>query len=112
MIDYNNRKFKVVGNSESGDVSNDLIFHYQQVDNILTCTYDDKQILSGHLIGLVDEDGRIDMRYHQVSSQGIIKTGKCVSTPSLQSNGKLRLHEMWEWLSGDTGNGESFLEEI
>ena len=52
------------------------------------------------------------MRYHQVSAHGILKTGKCISIPSIQKNGKILLHEVWEWVSGDEGNGESFLEEI
>lgn len=112
MIDYNNRRFKVIGNAESGDVFNDLIFHYKQMGNVLTCSYNDKKIRSGHLIGLVDKTGLIDMRYHQVSTEGIIKTGKCLSTPTILENGKIKLHEKWQWTSGDMGNGESFLIEI
>jgi len=39
-------------------------------------------------------------------------TGKCTSTPELMENGKLRLHEVWQWTSGDLSECTSILEEI
>ena len=69
-IDYNNRKFKPISNSDNGEVSNDMIFHYNQTDNIVTCSYEGLNIVQGHLIGTVDEEGRIDMRYHQINKNG------------------------------------------
>jgi hypothetical protein len=37
----------------------------------------------GHLIGLVDHKGNIDMRYHQVNNKGEIMTGICKSRPEI-----------------------------
>lgn len=112
MINYNNRKFRPVSNSENGEVSEDMIFHYKQEDNILTCTYCGANIITGHLIGLVDEQGNIEMRYHQVNASGTLMTGICTSTPEQMEGGKIRLHETWQWTSGDQSKGKSVLEEV
>jgi hypothetical protein len=111
-INYNNRRFKPVSNSANGEVSNDMIFHYQQTDNILTCTYEGQHIASGQLIGLVDDKGCINMSYQQINAKGELMTGVCRSTPELMDNGKIRLHEQWQWTSGDQSKGESVLEEV
>ena len=111
-MNYNNRNFRSVSNSENGEVSSDMIFHYRQSDNILTCEYQGKNILKGHLIGLVDENGNIEMSYHHVSRNGILMTGICKSKPEVLENGKLRLIEEWQWTSGDKSKGTSILEEI
>jgi len=39
-------------------------------------------------------------------------TGKCYSTPEVLVDGRIRLHEMWEWTSGDYSKGQSIVEEI
>jgi hypothetical protein len=53
------------------------------------------------LIGIVDEVGNIDMRYHQINMKDGIMTGICKSKPEILENGKIRLHEIWEWTSFD-----------
>lgn len=112
MISYHNRRFSPVSNSDNGEVDQAMIFEYMQEGNILTCTYRGNQIRYGHLIGLVDDDGVINMRYHQVNAQGKLMTGTCTSTPEILPNGNIRLHESWQWTSGDMSSGESILEEI
>lgn len=111
-INYHNKKFVPVQNSDNGEVSTDTIFHYQQKENILTCQYKGEQIQQGHLMGLVDENGAIEMRYHQINSKDELMTGVCKSTPELLKNGKIRLHEKWQWTSGYFSEGESVLEEV
>ncbi|MGB6035256.1 MAG: n-acetylglutamate synthase [Cryomorphaceae bacterium] len=111
-MNYHNKKFRPISNSENGEVSNDMIFHYLQDGNILTCNYYGQNILKGQLIGLVDEQGRIEMRYQQVNRNGEIMTGVCQSSPETLKNGKIRLREKWHWTSGDLSEGESILEEI
>lgn len=89
-----------------------MIFSYQQAGKIVTCDYSGDNIISGHLIALVLEDGSLDMRYHQVNSNGILMTGLCMSKPEILSDGKIQLHEFWRWTSGDLSSGESILLEI
>jgi len=111
MINYNNRIFKPILNSDNGETSSDTIFHYKQNGNILTAEYSGGKIIYGHLLGLVDNDGNIDMRYHQVNNKGEIMTGVCKSIPEILENGKIRLHEKWDWTSGDRSRGNSILDE-
>jgi hypothetical protein len=70
MINYNNSICRSVTNSANGETSGDTVFLYKQTGNILTAEYSGGNIKYGHLIGLVDGDGTIDMRYHQVNQQG------------------------------------------
>jgi hypothetical protein len=111
MVNYNNRFFKPISNTENGETSSETIFHYKQNGNILTADYSGGKIRHGHLIGLVNEQGNIDMRYHQVNNKGELMTGICKSTPEIMPNGKIRLHEVWEWTSGDMSKGSSVLQE-
>jgi hypothetical protein len=112
MINYHNKYFRPIQNSDNGETSSETLFHYQQEGNIVTSAYKGGKVISGHLIGLVDEDGDIDMRYHQINDQNELMTGICRSTPEILLNGKIRLHEEWKWTSGDCSEGRSVIEEI
>ncbi|MCG1036169.1 n-acetylglutamate synthase [Polaribacter sargassicola] len=111
-MNYNNKKFKPIQNSENGETTSETIFEYKQTENIITSNYSGGQIICGHLIGLVDDDGNIEMRYHQVNTKNKLMTGICFSKPEITANGKIRLHETWQWTSGDKTKGKSILEEI
>ena len=60
---------------------------------------------------MVDNLGNIEMRYHQVNENDELMTGICKSAPEILENGKIRLHEKWEWTSGDKSKGTSIIEE-
>lgn len=111
-MNYHNKKFHPIQNSDNGEVGEGLIFHYQQTGRIVTCAYAGGAIVSGHLIALVDDAGHLDMRYHQVNQQGELRTGICQSKPIQLPNGKIQLLETWRWTSGDRLAGTSILEEI
>lgn len=111
-INYNNKKFQPVQNTENGETSSHTIFKYKQSGNILTAKYEGGKILRGHLIGVVSRKGEIEMRYHHINSMGQLMTGKCFSVPEIMENGKIRLHESWEWTSHPQTRGHSVLEEI
>lgn len=112
MINYNNKTFRPVSNTENSETSGETVFHYKQEGNILTSEYSGGKIVKGHLIGMVDADGNISMRYHQVNTSGEIMAGKCLSVPEVLPNGKIRLHETWEWTTGDCSKGTSIIEEV
>lgn len=111
-MNYNDKKFRPISNTENGETSSETIFHYKQTGNVLTAEYSGGRIKLGHLIGLVDENGNIDMRYHQINHQDELMTGICKSKPEILENGKIRLHENWQWTSGDSSKGQSIIEEI
>ncbi len=112
MINYHNKTFRPFQNTSNGEVTAQTLFRYQQVGELLYSEYQGGDIVKGHLIGKVNEQGIIDMRYHHVNTKGELMTGKCQSTPEVLPSGKIRLHEKWQWTSGDHSNGESILEEI
>jgi hypothetical protein len=111
-MNYDGKRFRPVSTSENSEVGMDLIFEYQQKEDVLTCSYSGGNIKEGHLIALVTSEGVIEMHYHQFNLKGILMTGTCTSTPELLEDGRIRLHEKWQWTNGDQSKGESTLEEI
>ncbi|PWV94527.1 hypothetical protein DFQ01_13092 [Paenibacillus cellulosilyticus] len=111
-IDYNERRFRTVSNTANGEVNDDTVFPYFQQGRTVWAEYSGGGILKGHLIAIVDDTGALDMRYHHHNEQGELMTGICKSTPELLSNGKLRMHEQWEWTCKDRSRGHSIIEEI
>jgi hypothetical protein len=111
-MNYDNKIFRPTSNTANGETSSETIFHYNQVGNIVKAEYRGGKILNGHLIGIVNKDGEIDLHYHQINLKGEIMTGICKSKPEVLENGKIRLHENWQWTSGDNSKGNSIIEEI
>ncbi|HEX8636465.1 MAG TPA: hypothetical protein VF692_00270 [Pyrinomonadaceae bacterium] len=111
MIDYDNRKFTSVENSESGDVSGETTFHYHQKDDLVWAEYTGGAIVFGSLIAKVLENDSLDARYQHLNKQGELMTGKCFSKPEILSDGRIRLYEKWQWTCGDYSEGESMIEE-
>ncbi len=111
-INYHHRKFRPITTSPKGQTTSDTIFRYYQNGHILWGEYQGGKIIKGQLIGVVEEDGAIEMCYHHVDAQGSMRTGKCRSVPELLDNGKLRLHESWQWTNGDLGKGQTIIEEL
>ena len=111
-IDYNDKRFRSVTNSATGEVGGDTVFYYHQSDNIVTAEFSGGEIVSGHLIAVCHGGGQLDMRYYHVNSRGELMTGVCRSTPEMLDDGRIRLHETWQWTSGNMSAGTSVLEEI
>jgi hypothetical protein len=111
MIHYNGKTFRSVSTSTHGEVNDETVFEYQQNSFLVSATYSGGSILFGHLIGLVNADGIMDIRYHHVNNEGQLRTGICHSTPEILPDGKIRLHERWRWTGENEGEGESVLEE-
>lgn len=111
-VNYNNRCFVSIENTPNGEVSGETIFNYQHTGDIVWATYQGGSIVKGHLIAKVDDKGVLDMRYHHINTQGSLMTGQCQSIPEILDDGRLRLHEVWQWTSGDLSSGTSIVEEI
>ncbi|KOA19209.1 acetyltransferase (GNAT) family protein [Clostridium homopropionicum DSM 5847] len=112
LIDYNNRIFTSISNSDNGEVSNKTIFKYNQQDNIIWAEYFGGEIVKGYLIGTSDIDGKLDFCYQHINTGKQIRTGKCNSTPEILNDGRIKLFEEWEWTNGDISKGSSIIEEI
>ena len=111
MVNYHNKVFKTKNNSDNGETSNDTLFYYKQIGNIVHAEYFGGMIKYGQLMGIVSEYGTIEMNYHHINQDGNIRTGICESIPEILSNGKIRLHEKWQWTNGDLSSGKSIIEE-
>jgi hypothetical protein len=110
-INYNNKKFASIENSETGEVSGETIFHYHQKDDLVWAEYAGGEIIFGTLIAKVLENDCLEMRYQHLNKSGDLMTGKCFSTLEILSDGRIRLYEKWQWTSGDLSKGESIVEE-
>ena len=110
-VSYNGKQFIPKMNTENGEVDSQTIFSYHQKGNILWADYSGGEITKGHLIGFVDANGELDFYYHHVNELKQIRVGKCHSVPHILENGKIELHEQWQWLNGDCSEGSSVLEE-
>ncbi len=109
---YDNKTFRSVTNTTNGEVGGDTVFHYHQQDRIVWAEYAGGAIVRGFLIATVQADDRLDMRYQHVNRRGELMTGRCHSTPERLPDGRLRLHERWQWTSGDESSGESIVDEV
>jgi hypothetical protein len=111
-FNYDNRRFAGVSNSETGEVSAATIFYYHQQDDIVWATYAGGSIRFGTLVAVMDDNGCLEMRYQHVNQAGELCTGGCFSTPEILPDGRYRLHESWQWTSGDLSRGQSIVEEL
>ena len=111
-INYNNRKFKPKTTSTNSQTNSDTIFQYSQQGEIVSAVYQGGEIREGHLLGKVDDQGHISMVYHHIDVAGNLMTGRCYSKPVMLPDGRIELHESWEWTSGDLSSGESVIEEL
>jgi hypothetical protein len=112
MIDYDGRVFRSVANSDGGDVNDETTFEYHQTGDILWATYSGGSVGFGTLLAKVDPEGKLDMRYQHVSVDGSFKSGRCQSRPERLPDGRIRLHERWQWTDGAEGQGVSIVEEV
>jgi hypothetical protein len=111
-MNYEGLVFRSVANSEGGDVGQETTFHYRQEGQVVWATYSGGSVLFGTLLAKADDAGNLDMRYQHLTRDGGFKTGRCQSRPELLPDGRLRLHEHWEWTGGAEGAGVSIVEEI
>jgi len=112
IIQYHDRYFRAVTNSPTGEVNVRTVFHYRQEGAVVWASYHGGQVRFGTLVARQLADGTLDMRYHHVNLAGDIMTGECQSRPELLADGRLRLHECWQWTCGDRSKGESIVEEL
>lgn len=111
-INYNGRIFRSASNSTEGEVDARTIFRYHQQGDMVWAEYAGGKIRFGQIIGTVLPDDRLELRYQHINEDGELMTGICLSTPEVLSDGRLRLHESWQWTCGDCASGESVVEEI
>ena len=111
-LDYNDRLFRASTNSAGGDVDDRTLFSYRQYGDVVWATYQGGAIAFGTMVGVLRDDDVLDMRYQHVSTRGELRCGRCLSTPEVLADGRVRLHEAWEWTEGSVGAGASIVEQV
>lgn len=111
-INYDGRCFRMAASS-TGDESAvaETVFLYQQVDDLVTCTYSGGSVRTGSMIGLADEHGKLTIRFTHIYVDGRMMSGEGETVPEVLPDGRLRLHE--SFVVFDSGQaGTSIVEEI
>lgn len=111
-FNYDGKVFRSIANSGNGEVDGETRFYYRQQGDVVTADYRGGGVRQGQLMARVLPNGQLDMRYHHLNRDNAFMLGRCLSTPQQQPDGRLRLHEAWQWLSGDGSSGESWIEEV
>jgi hypothetical protein len=104
------RRFRALANSPGGQVAAETEFVFAQEGHVVHARYRGGEITLGFLVGVARED-TIEFRYVHLDRAGAISSGRSVDTIEVLPDGRLRLHERWEWESRD-GGGTSILEEV
>jgi hypothetical protein len=107
-IDYDGKRFR-----PEGDTSPDgCVALYRQDGDLLSAQFSGGHVRRGALAGTCAPDGTLQFAYCMVETDGEVISGRCVSTPGLLADGRVRLHEVWERYGAHAACGESWLEEV
>lgn len=111
-ICYDGKFFVPQRNTENSEVDGNTIFAYHQKDNILWADNAGGDIIKGHIVGTVAENGELDFYYQHINEQKQVRIGVCHSVPQILDSGKIKLSEKWQWLNGDKSEGKSVVVEM
>jgi hypothetical protein len=103
------RLFRVSEMAESGEASAATVFEYHERENVVWARYQGGAVRLGFLVGTRDGD-HLEFRYSQLNATGETSNGRCSSTISVGSDGRVQLAEVWAWES-KPGTGTSAVEE-
>jgi hypothetical protein len=107
VINYDGRRFRVVTDAE--DAASVV---YRQDGDLLFAEFGGGEVRRGSLTGVCATDGTLDFGYTMVLGNGEVVSGRCVSTPTVLDDGRIRLHEVWERYGANASSGVSELEEV
>ncbi|MEO6703742.1 MAG: hypothetical protein ABI140_17525 [Jatrophihabitantaceae bacterium] len=80
-----------------------VIGHYHQQRDLVSAEFTGDSVRTGRLVGVVDSHGVIDAAYCQIMADGEVVAGRCVSTPTVLPDGRIKLTEQWQRIDGSTG---------
>lgn len=110
-INYDGKIFVPKSNSDNGEVNEQTIFHYHQKGEEFYADYSGGEVRKGFMVGTVSDNGELDFCYQHLNINNEIKAGKCHSVPVYLENGRVELHEEWQWMNGDCSKGNSIVME-
>lgn len=110
-FNFNNKRFALIENSDSGQVNSETIFEYNQEGNLVTADYSGGTIRYGKIIATLKDD-ELNMLYQCLTTDNLLKAGKAIAKISITSKGKIKLSLDWEWLTNGNEKGKSEYIEI
>ena len=105
-INFNNKTFSLIENSENGKVNSETIFKYKQEGNLVTADYCGGTIRYGKIIAEL-KGNTLKMLYQCLTTDNELKAGKADAEISLTENNKIKLKLNWEWLGEKKDKGVS-----
>jgi hypothetical protein len=103
-------QMRAVATAEGGEVSADTLFTFAQIGNTVSAQYVGGTVRLGYLVGTLAAE-ELRCRYVQIDHTGRVDSGSSVCDVSLLPDGRIQLHEHFQWESRD-GSGTNVLEEI
>jgi hypothetical protein len=91
-------------------VPGSVVGHYHQQDDLVWADFAGGPVRTGRLVGVRDRAGVIEAAYCQIMTDGEVVAGRCLSTPSVLGDGRVRLTEQWR--RADGSSGVSFIQEL
>lgn len=110
-FNFNNKRFALIQNSDSGQANSETVFEYKQEGNLVTADYFGGTIRHGKIIATLKDD-ELNMLYQCLTTDNELKAGKATAKISLTESGKMTLYLNWEWLTKGNEKGTSDYIEI
>jgi hypothetical protein len=107
LIAYDGRVFSPVAFEGAGPPPTG---RYTQREDVVTAEFSGAHLRAGRLVGRCRDDGTLDLAYCQVMADGRVVSGRCLSTPRVLADGRVRLTERWRRDDGSSGISE--IEEV
>jgi hypothetical protein len=110
-VSLDGRIFRGAGDkAEAGEASAATVFEYHEEDDgVIWARYEGGMVRLGFLVGRRDGE-RLEFRYTQLNVEGATSNGRCSTTITILSDGRIRLDEDWSWES-KPGSGINAVEE-
>jgi len=109
-INFQNKVFSLLENSDKGKVTNQTIFKYQQDGDLVTADYFGGMIKYGKIIARL-EGNQLKMLYQCLTNDGELKAGQATAQISFMENGQMKLTLDWQWLTDGNEKGVSVYVE-
>ncbi|WP_100610811.1 hypothetical protein [Confluentibacter lentus] len=110
-FNFNNKRFALIQNSDSGQVNSETVFEYKQDGNLVTADYFGGTIRYGKIIAALKDD-ELNMLYQCLTTDNELKAGKATAKISVTDTGKMKMNLNWEWLTNGNEKGASEYIEI
>lgn len=108
-INFNNKTFKLLANSNNGKVDSETIFKYRQEGDLVTADYQGGAIIYGKIIAQLQQD-KLQMLYNCYTTDKELKSGKAIAHISITSTGKIKLVLNWEWIENHKTGTSTYIE--